>query len=404
MRKLRQMLKAASANRNILGEVISYLMVTAVAVRGLVTYPDVRLQVTGLLTLFVILTLAERLLRRRSRWGQPLFLIGQIGVMVGLFLLTPSGDFWAIMLLPACSSVMRHFRQVVAWAWIGVLIAAMSTMLVIGVGWKDATEFIIIYIAAYVLISSYALLLKQTAAAQEESQRLLHQLRQSNAQLQDYVVQVEELAAMKERNRLARELHDAVTQSIFSMTLITRSALILQEREPQQVRDKLLQLQELAQGALQEMRALISQLRTLTVAEDGLFPVLQRFIDGVNGRNDLQVTLDSELETLPLTPEQQQELFRIIQEAVNNVVKHARADHATIRLTVVDSAVAVTVTDDGIGFDHTRLNRERTHIGLDSMLERTEELGGTLAIKAHPGDGTEVKVVVPIADQRIPNG
>ncbi len=396
-------MRKAPLDKIVLGEVISYLLVTAVAIRGIVGYPGVRLQIIGLLALSILLTLAELLLRWQSRWVQPLFLSGQIGVMVGLFLLTPSADFWAIILLPGCSYVMRYFRREIAWIWIGIFIVAMSAMIVIGQGWAGAPEFIIIYIAAYLLMGSYALILKQMEAAQEKSQQLLRQLEQSNAQLQDYVVQVEELTAMKERNRLARELHDAVTQSIFSMTLITRSALILQDRDPGQVKGKLLQLQELAQGALREMRNLIYQLRTFSVEEDGLFPVLVKYIDGVNDRENTQVTLDSEPPTLPLAPAQQQELYRIIQEAVNNVVKHARAEKAAIRFAVTDAAVTVTITDDGVGFDPTRLNEDRTHIGLDSMRERAEEQGGALTVNTRSGAGTEIKVVVPVTEQRMAN-
>lgn len=396
-------LDAVRTNKNILGEVVSYLMVTAVAIRGLAAYPDVRLQVAGLLALFILLLLAERWLRRQPRWGRPLFLIGQIGIMVGLFIVTPEADFWAMMLLPACVYVMRHFRQAVAWAWIGVFSVAMSIMLIWGRSLPDALEFIFIYIAGYLLIGSYALLLQQTEAARMESQRLLQQLQHSNAQLQDYVTQVEELTTIKERNRLARELHDAVTQSIFSMTLITRSALILQERDPRQVRDKLLQLQELAQGALQEMRGLIYQLRTLSVEEDGLYPVLQTFIAGVNGRSDVNITLDSEPANLPLAPVQQQELYRIIQEAVNNVVKHAQAQSATVHFALEATDVIVTIRDDGVGFDPVSLTSDGTHIGLDSMLERAKELGGALTVSAQPGAGTEVKVVIPVATQRATN-
>jgi len=396
-------LETARANKNILGEVVSYLMVTAAAVRGLVGYPEFRLQIAGLLAIFIFMLLAEPLLRRQTRWGQPFFLIAQIAIMIGLFLYTPFGDFWAILLMPGCIYVMRHFRPRIAWSWIVVFMIAMSIMIIIGVGLIYAPEFIVVYVAAYILVGSYAFMLRQTEDAQKESQLLLGQLQQVNAQLQDYVAQVEELTTMKERNRLARELHDAVTQSIFSMTLITRSALILQDRDPTQVKDKLLQLQELAQEALQEMRGLIYQLRTFSVEEDGLYPVLQKFIEGVNGRNNLQISLDSASQPLPLTPIQQQELYRIIQEAVNNIVKHSQAGLASIQFEVMDTAVSVIVTDDGVGFEPTRLNNEGTHIGLDSMLERAEELGGTLAVNARPGAGTEIKVTVPIADQREPN-
>ncbi len=396
-------LETARANKNILGEVVSYLMVTAAAVRGLVGYPEFRLQIAGLLAIFIFMLLAEPLLRRQTRWGQPFFLIAQIAIMIGLFLYTPFGDFWAILLMPGCIYVMRQFRPRIAWTWIVVFMIAISIMIIIGEGLIYAPEFIVVYVAAYILVGSYAFMLRQTEDAQKESQLLLGQLQQVNAQLQDYVAQVEELTTMKERNRLARELHDAVTQSIFSMTLITRSALILQDRDPTQVKDKLLQLQELAQEALQEMRGLIYQLRTFSVEEDGLYPVLQKFIEGVNGRNNLQISLDSASQPLPLTPIQQQELYRIIQEAVNNIVKHSQAGLASIQFEVMDTAVSVIVTDDGVGFEPTRLNNEGTHIGLDSMLERAEELGGTLAVNARPGAGTEIKVTVPIADQREPN-
>jgi len=392
------------AKKNILGTVVSYLMVTAVAVRGLVAYSEVALPILGYLGVYILLMVLEPTLRRQQNWGQPLFLLGQIGVMVGLFFLTPFGDFWAIMLLPACIYVMRHFRQPLAWTWIGIFCVAMSIMIIWGEGFIFALEFIIIYLAAYLLVGSYALLLRQTEVAQQESQMLLQKLRASNAQMQEYVTQVEELTTIKERNRLARELHDAVTQSIFSMTLITRSALILQERDPKQVKDKLLQLQELAQGALQEMRGLIYQLRTLSVAEDGLFPVLGKFIEGVNGRNNLNITLDSTPESLPLTPIQQQELYRIIQEAINNIVKHADTKDAVIRFVVEETAVIVTIADEGVGFDTNAPNNDHGHIGLTSMQERAKELGGTLTINTQPGAGTKIKVVVPIADEEKQDG
>lgn len=393
-------LEAARSRKSILGEVVSYLIVTAAAVRGLVAYPEVRLQIIGLLTLFVLLLLAEPVLRRQRGWGQPLFILGQVAIMVSLFFLTPLGDFWSLMLLPACSYVMRHFRQRIAWIWIGLFIIAMSAMIILGESVVFALEFIVIYVAAYLLIGSYALLLEQMEAAQEESDSLLQQLQQTNAQLEEYVVQVEELAAIKERNRLARELHDAVTQTIFSMTLIARSALMLQERDPKQVRDKLLQLQELAQGALQEMRTLIYQLRTFSVAEDGLYPVLRKFVDGVGERNNLQIDLDAPpVAPLLLTPIQQQEIYRIIQEAVNNVVKHAQADSVVIRLAESDATVVVTIADDGVGFDPALIEDQQAHIGLGSMRERAEELGGTLEIDARPGAGTEIRVSIPMTTE-----
>lgn len=111
-------LQAARTNKSFWGEVVSYLMVTAVVVRGLAGYPEIALQITGLVAIYILLILTEPFLRRQSGWGQPLFILGQIGVMAGLFILTPLGDFWAVMLLPACIYVMRHYRRNVVWAWL----------------------------------------------------------------------------------------------------------------------------------------------------------------------------------------------------------------------------------------------------------------------------------------------
>jgi signal transduction histidine kinase len=208
---------------------------------------------------------------------------------------------------------------------------------------------------------------------------------------------------VKERNRLARELHDSVTQTIFSMTLTAESTRILLERDPTRVAAQLDHLLELAQSALAEMRSLISHLRPKTVAEEGLVPALRRHIAERGSQDGLIVALHLEEyeEDKRLPPETEEALFSIVQEALNNVVKHAQIDQAEVRLRLGNESVSLLIKDSGAGFDTTRASSGTSHLGLTSMRERVRVLGDTLEIEARPGAGTQIKIEVPLAKEEV---
>jgi signal transduction histidine kinase len=222
----------------------------------------------------------------------------------------------------------------------------------------------------------------------------LTELQETHRQLQEYAAQAEELAAVQERNRLARELHDSVTQTIFSMTLTAEAARILLERDPSQAASHLALLQELAQSALSEMRALIQQLRPSPVAEGGLTGAVHKHLAALERREGLKVAFQIEGEA-QLPRDQEEGLFRIVQEALNNVVKHAHTDQATVRLRLKEEQVSLLIEDKGSGFDASGSAPARGSFGLTSMRERVEMLGGTLEVKSSPGKGTQVLVEVP---------
>ena len=162
--------------------------------------------------------------------------------------------------------------------------------------------------------------------------------------------QAAELAAGEERAHLARELHDSVTQALFSMTLLSRSIEMLLQRDPAQVPAKLASLRELQRDALAEMRALIFELRPGNVAEAGLIAALRTHAAGLSGRIGLPVVLEGELAERP--PIQVEEtMYRIAQEALHNVVKHAGAREVRIEVGRVPDGVRLQVQDDGKGFD-----------------------------------------------------
>jgi signal transduction histidine kinase len=202
-----------------------------------------------------------------------------------------------------------------------------------------------------------------------------------------------ELAANQERASLARELHDSVTQALFSMGLTLRTIELLFDRDPQAARAKFSELRELQNDALAEMRTLIFELRPRGLETDGLEQALRNHAAAVSGRTGLTVQVETSLPAR-LSLDSEEALYRIGQEALHNVVKHANARTAEIRLAQNDDRVELTVEDDGAGFDPALVSG--TKLGLIAMRQRAERLGGRVAIDSRPGAGTRVMVSMPV--------
>jgi signal transduction histidine kinase len=305
-------------------------------------------------------------------------------------------DFFAALYIPLSTQAMLSFLTPIGFRWIGLFTLLMAAGLVYGYGWLNALPFALLYGAGYFFVGSYASVTAQAEAARQESQTLLAELQTTYHQLQAYAAQAEELAATKERNHLARELHDSVTQTIFSITLTAKSARLLLEREPARAIVQLDHLQELAQSALAEMRALIFQLRPLPVEETGLVLALRQHVATLKSRAGLTVALQVE-EEQRLLPEQEAQLFRIVQEALNNVVKHAHTDQAVVNLALTNGRVLLLVEDQGVGFNATAIEPSQETVGLSSMRERAEMMGGSFTVEAQPGAGVRIRVEIPVA-------
>jgi PAS domain S-box-containing protein len=202
-------------------------------------------------------------------------------------------------------------------------------------------------------------------------------------------------AALEERQRLARELHDSVSQALYGIALGARTARALLGREgpPERVDEWLEYVLSLAEAGLTEMRALIFELRPESLETEGLIVALKQQAAALEARHELPVhtTLGEEPE-LPL--EAKEALYRIAQEALHNTVKHARASRADLKLEHDARGIALEVSDDGAGFDPGR--DFSGHLGLKSMRERTARLGGTLRVESIPGEGTNVRVQIPL--------
>jgi signal transduction histidine kinase len=205
----------------------------------------------------------------------------------------------------------------------------------------------------------------------------------------------QEAAVLEERSRLARDLHDSISQQLFSMTLTAQAARVQLEKNPARTASQLERLQETAGAALAEMRALIYQLRPPGLSEQGLVAALQQHVAAVGRREGLTMSLEVSGEERHARGAEQQ-IYRIVQEALNNVAKHAGACRVTITLDLQPDQIALRVVDDGAGFDPGTLDPlSGRHLGLTGMRERAAELGGHMELRSRPGQGTEVTVVVP---------
>jgi PAS domain S-box-containing protein len=201
--------------------------------------------------------------------------------------------------------------------------------------------------------------------------------------------QAEDTAVAAERSRLARDLHDAVTQTLFSSSLIAEVLPRLWERDPEEGRRRLQELRELTRGALAEMRTLLLELRPSALVEARLSDLLSQLAESIAGRARVPVELEVAGEC-SLDAEVKVALYRIAQEALNNIAKHAGASAATIRLNCQPGRVDLRVADDGLGFDPATL--PANSLGLGIMRERAQSIGAELRVDSQPGTGTEIGV------------
>jgi two-component system nitrate/nitrite sensor histidine kinase NarX len=202
----------------------------------------------------------------------------------------------------------------------------------------------------------------------------------------------QEAAVLEERHRLARDLHDAVTQSLFSASLIAEGLRDNRSLSPAKLRQGLEDLRQLTRGALAEMRALLYELHPGGLAEKPLGQLLDALCTAFTSRTQIPVALTV---TGPdrLQPDVQEMLYRIAQEALNNISKHAAASAARVALTCGEEEVVLIIADDGRGFELTDRTAASVGMGMGSMRERAAKIGAVLRIESQPGSGTTVTVV-----------
>lgn len=230
----------------------------------------------------------------------------------------------------------------------------------------------------------------------EDDQKLIEQFAAHaavaivNAQL---LARSRELTVVEERNRLARDLHDSVTQTLFSLRLTAEAAATFVGSDPARAADEVARVKQLAQEAIDEMRSLVFELRPADLVAEGLVPTLVKHVDVVRRVHGANVDLRIEGERR-LSVDLELALFRIVQEALNNAIKHADAGRIEVTLEMKPDSVRATVSDTGVGFEPEGVGVRTKHLGLTTMEERAAEIDGTLRIESVPARGTQVSIEV----------
>jgi signal transduction histidine kinase len=202
-----------------------------------------------------------------------------------------------------------------------------------------------------------------------------------------------ELSVVAERNRLALDLHDAVSQKLFALVLGAETAATLLDRDPDAARAQVTKLQSLAQEAFDELRSLVFELRPPDLERDGLRGALRKHVELLRRAQQREIALDVD-DRIPGDPVRDAEVLRIAQEALQNALRHSHAEHVAVGVHDANGRLVLEVADDGVGFRPDVPELRARRLGLTSMEERAQRIGGRLEIRSAPGEGTTIRLEV----------
>lgn len=383
-----------------------YLIFVAVVLRGMVISIDEPYlgAVSGLLAAYGLLLLAESwIIHHRplsqSQSAQLMYLLLQSVIVVGLLIVSSYGDVFALLFIPLSLDAVTFFGRRFGYLCIAFFSLALTTALLFSdEGRTFGLTMGVFFSGMCFLFGGYSSQVRKAETARDQNQRAYNELQVVHRQLQGYADQVASLAVEHERNRLARDLHDSVTQTVFSMNLTAQSARMLLDKqsspvdkEPGRTSGQLLHLEELAANALTEIQSLVSQLKPRALAEEGLPVALRRLADERGSRDGLHVSLEIHGEKI-LSEAEMLGLYSIVNEALTNVLKHSGMNEAIIRLDLYGNQSCLEIEDQGRGFDPKAASVQRGHLGLTGMSERAREIGWELLVASSPNQGTRILV------------
>ena len=369
--------------------VVSFLF-GAVFIRSLLAYQNSSnlRWMLGWQFLWLLLVLIEPFITRKGQKYFLIYLIAQTFIVLTLLSLPGSPDFFATLFIVLSIQVLLRFKLLYGLVWIGF--CALSIVLILFKDFQEqAIALSLVYTAGNILLGFYALTTRRAQETDVQNQVLAKQLQEANQQLQSYTRQLENLAVLKERNRLARDMHDSITQTAFSMSLAAQSASLLLNSNPSLVKEQLQRLSQLTQSALSEMKLLISEFPLVQVTPGELVTALHQHIANRRFSKELTISFQAEGDCI-LQPAEEQVLFHIAQEALNNAEKHAQASWVNIRLHLQEP-VWMDIIDNGKGFD-LQSALISGGVGLNSMYERTVEIGWRMEITTAINQGTHLRI------------
>jgi signal transduction histidine kinase len=312
----------------------------------------------------------------------------QIAIGAALLFLTRSPVMMFAMLPVAGQAVVLLPRRLM-FASCAAMLAFLVIPMTIRTGWRPAVVFGVFFLAGIVFVVVITELAVKEQRANREVERLVAELKDANEKLREYADQVEELATVNERNRLAREIHDSVGHYLTVVIVQIEAAMAVLETDREQSLDVLRKAQGLAQRGMAEVRRSVAALRASQTETHSLIHSLNTLIEESHASG---LAAKFQLDGIPrnLSPSAEQALYRAAQEALTNVRKHSLARVATVTLSYLAENVSLKIRDDGVGV--TELTKG---FGLVGIQERVENLGGVVRIVTAANQGFMLEVLLP---------
>ncbi|NJK64636.1 MAG: sensor histidine kinase [Synechococcaceae cyanobacterium SM2_3_1] len=261
---------------------------------------------------------------------------------------------------------------------------------------SEYVNYVVATLSLVFILSMIFLILMINSLVVERRAR--EQLSQANRQLRQYAQQIEQLATVQERNRIAREIHDSLGHSLTALNIQLEGVLKLWQAQPEQAHQFLKEAKQLGRQALQDVRQSVSALRSDTLSGASLKTEITHLIQQTQESTGIQITTQLELDPqIHLGSEVQNAVYRIIQEATTNSCKHAEATLIKVYLRTTPTLLSLSVQDNGKGFQP---QQNSSGYGLQGMRERAQSLQGSLLISSQPGQGCQIRLQLPLSSQR----
>lgn len=351
----------------------------------------------------ILLLAALSFLQSRIPTGEPSgekirlanWIVGFQTVIV-IYLVTATGlgfSFLVLFFILSANAALHNPANALI-AWVGIFAAFTGWHNYQAAGWAGLMRETFLFTAGYLFFGFVTLALSAARQARAINERLLEELQAKNAQLEEYNRQVEMLAAVEERNRLAREVHDTLGHRLTSSAVQLEAAHRLVESNPKKAVELVGNVRQQVRTALQELRQTVSRLRAPLELDMSLPKALQRLAESFQSVSGVQVHLEVAEDLGEITPEQRLAFYRAAQEGLTNVQRHAQAAHIWLRLEPLPGCLRLEVQDDGSGLVSDRANGS-TSFGLLGLEERAAALGGEVHLTNGPAGGAILEMRLP---------
>jgi signal transduction histidine kinase len=324
-----------------------------------------------------------------------LYLALQMLLIAVLELSEPSYFGAVVLFFMLSAQAAASFSWRATLSWVGIFTLVTGGLMFVR-GGLEAMPILPIYAGGYFFFAAFAQQTRQAEEARRESQHLLEELREAHRQLRLYADQVEELAVAKERNRLAREMHDTLGHRLTVAAVQLEGAERLISAEPDRAAQMVGTVRDQVRAALGDLRHIVAALRTPLEAELPLPRALTRLADDFEKATGIAVHLESPEELPPLPTTHRLALHRAAQEGLTNVQRHAQAHRVWVTLRAFEDAVVLEVQDDGRG---PPPDAEALGFGLRGLRERASQPGGEMQFGPRPGGGTQLALRMPLPEK-----